>query len=261
MPASPVCDRTVSAPLQAHKAVGQAIGCHMAAARGLLPLGARRGCEGVAFVVAFDFSHLDAVGQRQGLGVDLGTAHDPHVGGCLAAQRQGLLQAGGMQHAGGGWLGCPVRLARDHDVGAPGQRPEAGRQRVPGLAAHDHGRALGQLLEVRQVLGQVPGHGIVLADDAVGGACVDEMDGHRAGLSAASDGHGGLDGLVVLVADDLEVLVLVAEDGVGPALDLQRRVGEGLACQLGLDLGEVVVVDVFPEPKRKYHYVDHSSGN
>jgi phosphoribosylaminoimidazole (AIR) synthetase len=70
------------------------------------------------------------------------------------------------------------------------------------------------------------------------------MDGHRAGLSAASDGHGGLDGLVVLVADDLEVLVLVAEDGVGPALDLQRRVGEGLARQLGLDLGKMVVVDV-----------------
>src|SRR5699024_771273 len=56
--------------------------------------------------------------------------------------------------------------------------------------------------------------------------------------------HRCLDALVVLVALDLEILELVAEDRLRPARDPQPRVGERLAGQLPLHLLDMVVVDV-----------------
>src|SRR3990167_2810107 len=56
--------------------------------------------------------------------------------------------------------------------------------------------------------------------------------------------HRGFDRRVALVSDHLEVFVLVVEDGIGSALDVERRVGEGLAAQLQFHLFAVVVVDV-----------------
>ena len=64
-------------------------------------------------------------------------------------------------------FGLPVTLAGDDDVGAPWQWPEPRRQRLPGLAAHHDGGAGGLLLEVGQVLRQMPGQGIVGADHAI----------------------------------------------------------------------------------------------
>lgn len=59
-----------------------------------------------------------------------------------------------------------------------------------------------------------------------------------------SDRHRRLDAGMVLIVQHFEVFVLVVEDGCGLALDVQRRIGEGLARQLGLHLLEVVVVDM-----------------
>ena len=54
------------------------------------------------------------------------------------------------------------------------------------------------------------------------------------------DGHGAFDDRVRIVADDLEVPDLVAENGLRLPSDLQLRVGTGLAGELLLHLVEVV---------------------
>ena len=62
--------------------------------------------------------------------------------------------------------------------------------------------------------------------------------------SGSLDRHRRLDAGMVLIVQHFEVFVFVAEDGVGLAPDVQRRIGEGLSRQLGLHLFEVIVVDV-----------------
>jgi hypothetical protein len=91
-------------------------------------------------------------------------------------QLQRLLEAVRHQRA----VGVPAGLARDDDVGAAGQRPEARRDRVPGLAAHDHRVAERGALEERHVLRQLPQQVVVVADDAVARHGRDERDLHTA---------------------------------------------------------------------------------
>ena len=64
-------------------------------------------------------------------------------------------------------VALPQRVSGDHDVVAPGQRPEARRQRVPGLAAHHDRRAHRHRTEVPLVGGLVPQQRIAAADRAV----------------------------------------------------------------------------------------------
>ena len=75
-----------------------------------------------------------------------------------------------------GAVGAPVRLAGDDDVAAPGEGPEARRQRVPRLAAHDDGGAQRHLLEVGEVFRQMPRHDAITTDGAVGGLRPDQAD-------------------------------------------------------------------------------------
>ena len=76
-----------------------------------------------------------------------------------------------------GALGRPLRVAGHDDVAPAGKRLEAGIERVPGLAAHDDGVAEGQLLEMGEVLGDVPRHPARGADDAVVRLGPDEGEG------------------------------------------------------------------------------------
>ena len=71
-------------------------------------------------------------------------------------------------------FGLPVGLARDDDVGAAGQRAELGGSESQVLRPMITGQPRVTLLEVRQVLGQVPGHHAVLADHAVARAREDQ---------------------------------------------------------------------------------------
>lgn len=63
-------------------------------------------------------------------------------------------------------------------------------------------------------------------------------------LRGVSDRNLALDGRVRVVADDLEVLDLVVEDGLRLTLDDQLRQGSRFTRQLHLNLLEVVAVDV-----------------
>jgi hypothetical protein len=137
------------------------------------PFGTERRRVRVAFKIALDLGDLDDVGKRQRLRVDLAAADHPHLRFGRADRKSFPQRACAF-----GALRVPVGLPRDDDVAAPGQRPEARRHRIPGLAAHDHGRAHGDLLEMRHVFRQAPGHDTVLADHAIGGARIDQTDLH-----------------------------------------------------------------------------------
>ena len=101
---------------------------------------------------------VEAVGHRQGLGVDLRPADHEHLL-VLRKQPHGLLQR--MHDRAAGNLDI---LARDDDIGAVGQRPP---ERLEGLAAHDDGMARRDGLEMFQVFGNMPQQGILVADNAV----------------------------------------------------------------------------------------------
>ena len=87
----------------------------------------------------------------------------------------------------------PILLSGDDDVGAPGQGAEFERQRVPGLAAHDHRAAQRGALEVGQVFGQVPGELAARTNDAVGGAGINQVQAGQGGWSGWGGrvAHGG----------------------------------------------------------------------
>ncbi len=67
-----------------------------------------------------------------------------------------------------------------HDVATTGQRAKARRQRLPGLAPHDHRVAERCLLEETHVLGQLPEQVVVLADDAIARHGGDQSQRHTA---------------------------------------------------------------------------------
>ncbi len=146
-----------------------------------MPLGPQRGGQGITFKVLIDFCDDGPIGQRFGLRVHLRTAHDPHLGGGvrqLAAMGQGRRQAVEWQCAFGAQAFGGVGVAGEHDVEPTGQWTKPYGQRRPGGAPHDDRAPLGVAFEVGQVFGQVPGHGVVLADDAIGRPGVDEVDAH-----------------------------------------------------------------------------------
>src|SRR2546423_11751940 len=80
----------------------------------------------------------------------------------------------------GGWAAgvAPIGRAGDHDVVSPGRGP-ADRFKSP--ATHDHRVTNGKLPETPQVLRQVPGHAVAVADDAVARHGGDDGDARKAG--------------------------------------------------------------------------------
>ncbi|MNM95003.1 hypothetical protein D3C81_1074280 [compost metagenome] len=155
----------------------------MRLARGFQPLRAvDRREEGVAFHVGIDLGHDQPVGARHRLGIQLRAADqedlvDAHAQALRVFQRRCHLGA----------FDAQVRVAADHDIAPARQRAP---DRVPGLAAHDHGRAHGGALEMRQVFRQAPRQRVVAADGAVAGLGDNQgQDRHTAtgALMAACD--------------------------------------------------------------------------
>lgn len=130
-------------------------------------------CVGVAGDVEIEFGDLQPIRVTDHLAEDLRTADDP----CPVEPAHGFRDRGRSART---VLG-PVLLPSHHDVVAAGERSEALRERIPGLAAHHHGRAEGDVLEMRQVFRHVPGHPALGADHAAVGLGPDQPDpGHTA---------------------------------------------------------------------------------
>ena len=107
-----------------------------------------------------DARQVEAVGQRQRLGVDLRPADDEHL---LALGEEFQRPGKRMRHAASGDVDP---LAGDDDIFTVRERPP---ERLPGLAPHHDGMARREGLEVFQVLGDVPQKGVPVADHAVCG--------------------------------------------------------------------------------------------
>jgi hypothetical protein len=109
---------------------------------------------------------------RHRLGVDLPAATDEDLVR-RAGQRERLSER--VRHLHVGVL--PVAVPGDHDRPSPRQRPTDRLERQP---AHDEDVAHRGPLEVREVLGQVPGNLRPVADDAVAADGGNQRDlGHR----------------------------------------------------------------------------------
>lgn len=123
-------------------------------------MGVGVGGEGV------DVGEFQAVGQGDGLGVDLCSADDEclglagfagHVEGSL--ERRGVFGALGLEFGGEGGV------AGDDDVTAAGQGPLG--EGVEGLAPHDYGVSGGEGLEALKVGGDVEGEVAAAPDGEV----------------------------------------------------------------------------------------------
>jgi hypothetical protein len=115
--------------------------------------------------------------ERHRLAVDLAAPDDEDL-----VTRPGQRQRLGQRVGGLDVRVVPVRLARDDDRAATGQHAP---DRLEGLAAHDHGVAHGGVLEVLEVLGEVPRHPAAAADDAVAAEGGEERDAGHATQYAA----------------------------------------------------------------------------
>lgn len=123
---------------------------------------------GVALGFDVDFGQIQAVGERDGLGVEVGAAdEEDFVGGRTQGDGGGN---GGGDHAA---VLAVIGVAGDDDVGAPGQRAA---ERFEGLAAHEDGMVQRQRLEVGEVFRQPPRQAVFDADDAVFGEGGDDTD-------------------------------------------------------------------------------------
>ncbi len=153
----------------------------MRAAFDFAPGAAERGRVGIALEGLPDFGDDGALGQWFGLGIDLRPPDDPDLGRCIrqgATVRQCRFQA---EHGKGPLRSqglCGGGIACQHQIWPTRQGPKTRRQGAPGGAPHDHGAALGALPEMSEVLGQVPRHGVVVADHAVGGPGINQIDAH-----------------------------------------------------------------------------------
>lgn len=181
------------------------------------PLGAELRCKCIALKRLCDLSNFNMAGQRLGNRVDLGPAN--HPGLCNpATMRDGVFQA--VRYTCTGRL--PAGLTRDDDVGAAWQGPKTRRQGVPGLAPHDDGPATGQALEMDQILRQVPGQLVVVANHAVAGAGINHAQLHTDDTALNNlDRNRCLDGRVMLVVQKLEIFKLVVKNGHWFSLDIQ----------------------------------------
>ncbi len=114
----------VTQALVTDKAQGPALGAGGIAVLDGVPFGAQGGGKGITVKVVLDVGDLDRIGQRQRLGVDSRPADDPDGGAVPGCFGQCLGQAVGRDGSGG----LPRGVARDDDVGAPGQgRKRSGR--------------------------------------------------------------------------------------------------------------------------------------
>lgn len=95
--------------------------------------------------VGVDFGDEEAVGEADGLGVDLSAADDEDFVGVGAAEGYGVGEGGGCLDAGS----CPAGVAGDDDVAPAGEG--AGGEGFKCAPAHDYGVAEGELLEAAEV--------------------------------------------------------------------------------------------------------------
>ena len=116
----------------------------------VLPLGADGGEAGVALELGGDVGDVELVGQGHCLAVDLATADD-EVLLCGVAEGYRLVERGGHLAP----LDAERGVAGDDDVASAGQ---GSAYRLVGLAPHNHRLAHRHLLEVAEILWQVPRH-------------------------------------------------------------------------------------------------------
>lgn len=111
-----------------------------------------------------DFRQVEALGDGERFSVNLRAAdHEDFIAVHLAAL-QGVVQGAG----GDAGVRIEASLAADDDIAPPWQGATEG---FVGFATHDDRVPQSEGLEVLEVLWQAPGHGVVVADDAVGGHC------------------------------------------------------------------------------------------
>ncbi|MNI69633.1 hypothetical protein D3C73_1253960 [compost metagenome] len=121
---------------------------------------------------------VQITGLVQQLAEDLATADDAQFAGALAfCNRFRLVQRGHRTHA----LERHLAAAGQHQVGPPRQHAA---DRFGGLAPHQDRLAQGQRLEVLEVVRQVPGHGIALADAAIAIQRNDHREFHLSGYNS-----------------------------------------------------------------------------
>ena len=114
----------------------------------------------VAFVSAEHARQVEAVGQGQGLRINLRAADDEDLV-VPGEQREGLAER--MRHRATGNLRL---LPRNDHIGTVRERAP---ERFVGFAAHDHGMPRRDGLEMFQVFGNMPEQRILIPDHAVFG--------------------------------------------------------------------------------------------
>lgn len=107
-----------------------------------IPLGRKRN----AVEVGVNLAPRQFIGERQGLGADRGNADDEYPGLVLDTRRRFGQRRGAFSTN-----ASSRRVARDHELAPPRQRPSA---QVPGFATHDHRAAEHEFFEPRQVARQ-----------------------------------------------------------------------------------------------------------
>ena len=136
----------------------------------------------------------------------------------------------------------PIWVACDDDIAPVGERPSYGFKSLP---AHQDGVTRGGSFEKRQILRQPPGKGVVNTDAVVafGGDNQGERSGHgRLMIVEAGALHSDrcFDRGMRLVADDLDIVVLVIKNRCWSALQAQLGQGQGFTRQLLRDLIHVI---------------------
>ncbi len=137
-------------------------------------------------------------------------------------------------------FGPPVRVAGNDDVAAIGQGLADG---IVGFSTHQHDVPGGQLAEIAQVGGQMPGHALAVTDDAVAGCCYKKTE-HHAGAKRASDRHRGGNVRPGMVVQQGEVFIAESEEIAHLGIELHAGQAAGLPAELGLRLFQVVLVQV-----------------
>ena len=134
----------------------------------------------VALNGPFDQGQVKIRTERQSLRVDLGAAANEHIAAFRFRMKLGELRYG---------LDAGVRKARagNDDSGAIGQGSTDGFE---GLAAHDDDVAGGHLLEPLEILRQVPGDFVAVADDPVEGHGGDGLEVLHTAIGALMPGCG-----------------------------------------------------------------------
>ena len=118
------------------------------------------------------------------------------------------------------------------------------RQRFVRLPSHQHGMSCCLFAEKAHVVGQMVEEAVVKTDGTVVRNSCNDMYVHRFGMrfSWMSDGHGGRDVRVWVVAFQSEVFVAEVEDGLDIGVEMHDRQLSRCALQLHLCLFDMVEI-------------------